>query len=70
MSAASVAEIQMQAIPAYLIANATFGYEEPQWGIDLNIHNFTNQRYFIAANGAGAYVGQPLSVFLNLHANL
>ncbi len=56
-------------IPAFVIANASLGYDAPRWGIDLNIHNFTNQRYFIAANAAGAYVGEPLSAFVNLHAN-
>ncbi len=56
-------------IPAFIIANASLGYDAPRWGIDLNVHNFTNQRYFIAANAAGAYVGEPLSAFVNLHAN-
>ncbi len=29
--------------------------------VDLNIHNLTDRRYFIAANAAGAYVGESLS---------
>ena len=45
------------------------GYDTPHWGMDLNIHNITNQRYFIAANGAGARVGEPFSALVNLHTN-
>ena len=51
------------------VANALLGYQTPHWGMDLNVHNLTNQRYFIAANAAGAYAGEPFSVFLNLHFN-
>lgn len=56
-------------IPSSVIANAAFGYEARRWGIDLNVHNITDRRYFIAANAAGAYVGQPLSAFVNIHAD-
>jgi iron complex outermembrane receptor protein len=56
-------------IPSYVIANAALGYETRRWGVDLNIHNLTDRRYFIAANAAGAYVGESLSAFVNLHAN-
>jgi iron complex outermembrane receptor protein len=59
----------VDSIPAYVIFNAMIGYETPRWGIDLNLHNFTNQRYFIAANAAGAYVGEPFSALVNLHTN-
>jgi iron complex outermembrane receptor protein len=52
-----------------VIANAAIGFEAPRWGIDLNIHNLTDRRYFIAANAAGAYVGESLSAFVNVHAN-
>ena len=56
-------------IPAFVIGSAMLGYETPRWGIDLNVHNITNERYFVAANGAGAFVGEPLSAFVNLHTN-
>jgi iron complex outermembrane recepter protein len=59
----------VNSIPSYVIVNAAFGYETRHWGIDLNLHNITDRRYFIAANAAGAYVGQPLSAFVNLHAD-
>jgi iron complex outermembrane receptor protein len=59
----------VNSIPSYVIANAAFGYEARKWGIDVNVHNITDRRYFIAANAAGAYVGQPLSAFVNLHGD-
>jgi iron complex outermembrane receptor protein len=55
--------------PAYVIANAAFGYRGRHWGVDLNVHNLTNRRYFVAANMAGAYVGEPLSAHVTLHAD-
>jgi iron complex outermembrane receptor protein len=59
----------VNSIPSYVIANAAFGYEEPRWGIDLNVHNLFDRRYFVAANAAGAFVGESLSAFVNVHAN-
>jgi iron complex outermembrane recepter protein len=59
----------VNSIPAYVIVNALVGYEAPQWGNDLNLHNITNQRYFVAANVAGALVGEPFSALVNLHAH-
>ena len=59
----------VNSIPPYLIANAAFGYEATHWGIDVNVHNITNERYFIAANAGGALVGQPLSAMVTLRAS-
>ena len=59
----------VNAIPAYVIANAALGYQAVHWGVDLNIHNITNERYFIAANAAGAYVGEPFTALAKLHAD-
>lgn len=50
-------------IPYFVVGNATFGYAKSTWGLDLNVDNFTDQRYFIAANAAGAYVGSPIAVY-------
>ena len=55
--------------PAYVIANAAFGYRARKWGVDVNVHNLTNRRYFVAANMAGAYLGEPLSAHITLHAD-
>ena len=60
----------VNAIPASLVLNALAGYETARWGLDLNVRDLTDRRYFIAPNGAGAYVGQPLSALVSLHVNL
>jgi iron complex outermembrane receptor protein len=57
----------VNSIPAYVIGNALLGYEAPDWGISLNVKNFTNQRYYAQANVAGAYVGEPLSAFIRVY---
>lgn len=57
----------VNSVPSFIIGNAEIGYEAPDWGIRLDVHNITNERYFIAANGAGAFVGDPLSAFVNIH---
>ncbi|MEM5451186.1 TonB-dependent receptor [Burkholderia sp. JPY164] len=59
----------INSVPSYVIANAAFGYQANHWGVDLNVHNLTNRRYFIAANEAGAYLGEPLSAYVTLHAD-
>ncbi|HEY1543635.1 MAG TPA: TonB-dependent receptor [Xanthobacteraceae bacterium] len=56
-------------VPQYVIGNLMFGYDEDTWGIALNIKDFTNERYFIAANGAGGLVGEGLSAFVTIHVN-
>jgi iron complex outermembrane recepter protein len=59
----------VNSIPSYVIANAALGYEAPRWGIDLFVHNLTDRHYFVAANAASAFVDEPLSAFVNIHAN-
>jgi iron complex outermembrane receptor protein len=54
-------------IPAFVIANALFGYEAPTWGISLNVKNFTNQRYYVEANAAGAVLGESLGAYLKVY---
>jgi iron complex outermembrane recepter protein len=57
----------VNSIPAFVIGNALFGYEADNWGISLNVKNFTNQRYYVEANAAGAVVGEQLSAFLKIY---
>jgi iron complex outermembrane receptor protein len=59
----------VNAIPSFVIVNAMLGYEAHGWGIGLNLHNLTDRRYFVAANGAGAFVGEPRSAFISVHAD-
>jgi iron complex outermembrane recepter protein len=50
-------------IPSFVIGDAAFSFERAAWGFRLNVDNFTDRRYFVAANAAGAYVGNPASVY-------
>ncbi|UPG90833.1 TonB-dependent siderophore receptor [Luteibacter aegosomaticola] len=56
-------------IPSFAVVNMLVGFDQPGWGIDVNVHNVTDRRYIIAANGAGGFVGEPRSAFVNLHAS-
>ena len=56
----------VNSVPAYVIGNAMVGWEQANWRVALNVKNITNERYFIAANGAGGLVGEGLSAFLTI----
>jgi iron complex outermembrane receptor protein len=56
--------------PSYVIGNATISYDKSAWGFHLNVDNFTNRRYFVAANAAGAYVGNSASAYGGITWNL
>jgi iron complex outermembrane receptor protein len=56
-------------VPSYVIGNLEFGYQTPVWGVALNIKNVTDERYFVAANGAGGFVGNPLTAYVSAHFN-
>ena len=56
----------VNSVPAYVIGNAMIGWENANWGVALNIKNFTNKLYFIAANGAGGFVGEGLGAYLTV----
>jgi iron complex outermembrane receptor protein len=53
-------------VPAYVIGNAMIGWDNANWGVALNVKNITNERYFVAANGAGGFVGEGLGAFLTV----
>lgn len=56
----------VNSVPAYVIGNAMIGWDNANWGVALNVKNITNERYFIAANGAGGFVGEGLGAFLTV----
>jgi iron complex outermembrane recepter protein len=56
----------VNSVPGYLIGNAMIGWENANWGVALNVKNFTNERYFVAANGAGGFVGEGLGAYLTV----
>ena len=47
--------------------NALLGYEADTWGVSLNVKNFTNERYYVEANAAGAVLGESLSAFVKVY---
>jgi iron complex outermembrane recepter protein len=56
----------VNSVPAYVIGNAMIGWENANWGVALNVKNITNERYFVAANGAGGFVGEGLGAYVTL----
>jgi iron complex outermembrane receptor protein len=56
----------VNSVPSYVIGNTMIGWDNANWGVALNIKNFTNKLYFIAANGAGGFVGEGLGAYLTL----
>jgi iron complex outermembrane receptor protein len=52
--------------PGFVIGNLMFGWEDANWGVSLNVKNFTNKLYFVAANGAGGFVGEGLGAYLTV----
>jgi iron complex outermembrane recepter protein len=56
-------------IPSYTTLDAVLTYTAQSWSGSLGFRNLTDTRYFTAANGAGGFVGEPLSVFFALRRN-
>ena len=56
----------VNSVPAYVIGNTMIGWENANWGVALNVKNFTNQIYFVAANGAGGFDGEGLGAYLTV----
>jgi iron complex outermembrane recepter protein len=56
----------VNSVPGYVIGNLMVGWDNPNWGVQLNVKNFTNKLYFVAANGAGGFVGEGLGAFLTV----
>jgi len=52
--------------PGFLVGNLMVGWEDRNWGVALNVKNFTNRLYFVAANGAGGFVGEGLGAYLTV----
>jgi iron complex outermembrane receptor protein len=50
-------------VPAYTLFDAILTYSQPHWDASIGIKNIADKRYFVNANGAGAFVGDPRTVF-------
>jgi iron complex outermembrane receptor protein len=56
----------VNSVPGFVIGNLMAGWENANWGLSLNVKNFTNKLYFVAANGAGGFVGEGLGAYLTV----
>jgi iron complex outermembrane recepter protein len=50
--------------PAFTKMDAVVSHAPKDWGLSVGVQNLTDTTYFIAANSAGAFVGDPGSVFV------
>jgi iron complex outermembrane receptor protein len=59
-------------VPGYVTEEAVVSYAQPRWEISAGVKNLSNKTWFAAANGAGALLGDPRTVFvsarLHMHA--
>ncbi len=53
-------------IPDYTTLDSVLSYTAHQWNASLGFRNLTDTRYFVAANGAGGFVGEPRSFFVTV----
>ncbi len=53
-------------IPSYTTLDAVVSYSADKWNGSLGFRNLTDTRYFIAANGAGGFVGNSRSFFVSV----
>jgi iron complex outermembrane receptor protein len=44
--------------------DAVVSYAPREWAISVGCRNLTDTTYFVAANGVGAFVGEPRSIFV------
>jgi iron complex outermembrane receptor protein len=51
-------------IPDYVTLDSVFSYNSKLCNLTVGVRNITNQLWFSAANGAGGFVGDPRSYFL------
>jgi iron complex outermembrane receptor protein len=58
--------LNTEAIPSYTTLDTVLSYTGRDWNASLGFRNLTDTRYFVAANGAGGFVGDPRSFFVAL----
>jgi len=52
-------------VPGYVTEDIDVSYDRPRWEISAGIKNLTNKTWFLAANSAGAFLGDPRTFFLS-----
>lgn len=55
--------LNTETVPAYTIFDAVLSYARPTWDASIGMKNITDKLYFTNANGAGAFVGEPRTVY-------
>lgn len=58
------------AIPSYVTADADISYTQGRWTVTVGAKNLSDTTYYVAANGVGAFVGDPFTVFGSVRFNL
>ncbi|HVJ53502.1 MAG TPA: TonB-dependent receptor [Aliidongia sp.] len=61
--------LNTNAIPSYVTADLAASFTHDRWTYSVGIKNLTDKTYFVAANGAGAFVGDPLTVYGRVAVN-
>jgi len=56
--------------PEFQKFDAVLTYAPREWAVSIGCRNLTGTRYFIAANGAGAFVGDPRTYFVELRTTI
>ncbi len=57
-------------VPAYTIFDAILSFNRPNYGLSVGVKNITDKLYFVNANSAGAFVGEPRTIFAKLKVQL
>jgi iron complex outermembrane recepter protein len=57
-------QLNTDEVPSYVIFDANVTYTQPKWDLGAGIKNIANTLYFTAANGAGAFVGDPRTFYV------
>lgn len=52
-------------IPGYVTEEAVVSYNRSRWDLSAGVKNLSDRTWFIAANGAGALVGEPRTFFVS-----
>ncbi len=57
-------QLNTDEVPSYVIFDANVTYSQPKWDLGAGIKNIADTVYFTAANGAGAFVGDPRTFYV------
>jgi iron complex outermembrane recepter protein len=57
-------QLNTDEVPSYVIFDANVTYSQPKWDLGAGIKNIADTLYFTAANGAGAFVGDPRTFYV------